>query len=262
MRYSDFRLIAISLFSDNIPFGQSTIKQRTHLMHILLVGRGNMARAVETACASHGVQLTNFGMDFDYSNPSYGKPIAIHLGSGRQLLSLIELCESLRIPIIQGSTKLTELLPSNRDVTIVNAPNLSLPMIRFVAAFPAFAQAIKVGMEARIVESHQSRKADTSGTARAVAKVLDIPELAIKSVRDPDIQLTLGVPEEHLGGHAYHDFVFTGQGVEIRVSTKIRGRVTYAEGALTLAQALADQREPLKNGIYELKDILHLLPIA
>ncbi|MEN9524044.1 MAG: hypothetical protein RL536_113 [Candidatus Parcubacteria bacterium] len=229
-------------------------------MHILLVGQGNMAKAVETACASRGIQLTRFGMDFDYSNSSYGKSIAIHLGSGRQLLPLIELCEARHMPIIQGSTKLSEPLPDDRSVAIINAPNLSLPMIRFVAAFPVFAHAIKTGMEARIVESHQNKKADTSGTARAVAKVLGIPESSIKSVRDPDIQLTLGVPEEYLGGHAYHDFVFTGQGVEIKVSTKIRGRVTYAEGAITLAQALADQQEPLKDGIYELKDILHLLP--
>lgn len=231
-------------------------------MHILLVGQGNMAKAVETACVSRGIQLTRFGMDFDYSDPGYGKPIAIHLGSGRQLLPLIELCEARQIPIIQGSTKLREPLPSDRNVAIINAPNLSLPMIRFVGSFPAFAQAIKAGMEARIVESHQAKKADTSGTARAVAKILGIPESSIKSVRDPDIQLTLGVPQEHLGGHAYHDFVFTGQGVEIKVSTKIRGRATYAEGALTLAQALANQQEPLKNGAYELKDILHLLPTA
>ena len=221
-----------------------------------------MTKSVETACASRGIQITKFGMDFDYSNPNYGKPIAIHLGSGRQLLPLIDLCEALQMPVIQGSTKLTEPLPSNRNVVIINAPNLSLPMIRFLASFPAFAQAIKAGMVARVVESHQVKKADTSGTARAIAKVLDIPESSIKSVRDPDIQLTLGVPEEHLGGHAYHDFVFTGQGVEIKVSTKIRGRATYAEGALTLARALTDQQEPLKNGIYELKDILHLLPTA
>ena len=221
-----------------------------------------MAKAVEIACGTKGIKLTRFGADFDYSNQSYGKPVAIHLGSGRQLLQLIELCEERRMPIIQGSTKLTMALPSDRNVAVINAPNLSLPMIRFVAAFPAFAEAVKIGMEARIVESHQSKKVDTSGTARAVAKVLDIPESAIKSVRDPDIQLTLGVPEEHLGGHAYHDFVFTGQGVEIKVSTKIRGRVTYAEGAITLAQALVDLQEPLKNGTYELKDILDLLPQA
>jgi dihydrodipicolinate reductase len=199
-------------------------------------------------------------MDLDYSNPYYGKPVAIHFGSGRQLPELIDLCERIRVPIIQGSTKLTVSIPSDRRVVIIKAPNLSLPMIRFVSAFPAFAAAINIGMSVRIVESHQSKKADTSGTARAVAKTLGVAESTIKSVRDPDIQLSLGVPEEHLDGHAYHDFIFTGQGVEIKISTKIRGRATYAEGALTLAQALADQQEPLKNGIYELKDILYLLP--
>lgn len=231
-------------------------------MHILLVGEGNMAKAVEIACASRGTQITKFGRGFDYSNPNYSKFIAIHLGTGRQLLPLIELCEAKQMPIIQGSTNLIEPIPNDRNVVVINAPNLSLPMIRFVEAMPEFAHAIKVGMKTRIVESHQSGKVDTSGTARAIAKSLSIPELEIKSIRDSDIQLTLGVPEVHLDGHAYHDFIFTGQGVEIKISTRIWGRATYAEGALTLAQVLADLREPLKNGIYELKDILPLLPQA
>ena len=232
-------------------------------MHILLVGQGNMAKAVEATCISRDIKVTRFGMDFDYSNPHYGKPVAIHFGSGKQLFSLIKLCETQRMPIIQGSTKLEmsfPSIPSDRNVAIINAPNLSLPMIRFVASFPAFVEVIKAGMGLRIVESHQKQKADTSGTARAVAKVLGISESAIKSIRDPDVQIAFGVPEKHLGGHAYHDFIFTGQGVEIRVSTKIRGRTTYAEGALTLAQALSELQEPLKNGVHELKDILHLLP--
>ena len=60
-------------------------------MHVLLVGNGKMAKAVEIACVTKGIKLTRFGADFDYSNQSYGKPVVIHLGSGRQLLQLIEL---------------------------------------------------------------------------------------------------------------------------------------------------------------------------
>ena len=229
-------------------------------MHILLVGHGNMAAAVKSACIARNINCIHDPTGkVEYDFPLH-PIIAIHFGSGRQLLELVDLCEKIGIPLIQGSTKLTEPVPSNRNVAIINALNLSIPMIRFTASFPTFAKAIAVGMKKRIVESHQRKKPDKSGTARAVAKTLDIPESDIKSVRDPDIQLALGVPEEHLDGHAFHDFIFTGQGVEIRVSTKILGRKTYAEGALTLAQALADLPEPMESGIYELRDILHLLP--
>merc|ERR1711964_315892 len=66
-----------------------------------------------------------------------------------------------------------------------------------------------------LVESHQSTKADTSGTAKAMVghfndlgvqpfKVDDI-----KQIRDPKEQTALGVPEEHLTGHAWHRYTLT-----------------------------------------------------
>lgn len=224
-------------------------------MNILLAGRGQMATAMELVCASHGVTVIRVGQGF---KPDSHRTVAVHFGSGRQFLPLIELCESMGVPIIQGSTRIEA--PIGRNVAIINAPNLSLPMIRFVNAFPAFAKAIGVGMKVGIVESHQRGKLDTSGTARVVAKNIGIPELVIKSVRDPDTQLALGVPQEHLTGHAYHDFIFSGRGMEIVISTRIRGRTTYAEGALVLARTIATLPKPLPHGIYELKDIWHLLP--
>ncbi len=231
-------------------------------MHILLVGSGNMAHAITQACQERNIQCSKLENPDVVTWIKYQKdtPIAIHVGSGRQLHYLIDVCEELHSPIIQGSTQLSEPLPDNRKVTIINAPNLSLPIIRFLAAFPAFAKEIKPGMKLRITESHQRKKKDTSGTARAVARALNIPESDITSIRNPDIQALLGVPPEHLDGHAHHTFTFSGQGSEIVVSTRIHGRATYAEGALTLAQALANQTIPMGNGNYELKDILHLLP--
>jgi 4-hydroxy-tetrahydrodipicolinate reductase len=229
-------------------------------MHIFIAGNGNMATGIINACRSRNIKYTGLGQEFDHSNPRYGTPVAIHFGSGRELPYLIKRCEQLQIPIIQGSTKLTVQLPSNPNVVIINAPNLSLPMIRFITSFPEFAQKIRPGMKMVITESHQSTKADTSGTARAVTKALGIPDSEIKSIREPEIQLALGVPEEHLAGHAYHDFTFIGQDVEIKVTTKIRGRAAYINGALALASTIAKIEEPLINGVYELRDLLPHLP--
>lgn len=240
--------------------GTKYTKKETN-MHIILAGQGKMAAAMEIACFSRGIGITKFGTDFDYSKLKNNKLVAVHFGSGKQLLSLIELCERFQIPLIQGSTNVN--IPNNRRTIIVNAPNLSLPMIRFLEAFPAFASAIKIGMSISIIESHQKQKTDVSGTARVLAKTIGTKDSIITTIRDPDIQLSLGIPKEHLGGHAYHDFIFTGHGVEIKVSTKIRGRATYAEGALALAQSLADKIESLENGVYELgelRNIFHLLP--
>ena len=207
----------------------------------------------------------DFGNHYPVNPASFTDTVAIHFGSGRLLADLLDFCGPLKIPIIQGSTKLTCELPASKEATvpIIKAPNVSLPMIRFMGAFPMFAAAIKTGMKVGIVESHQSGKADTSGTARAIAGMLGIPETEIQSVRTPFVQLLKGVPQEHLDGHAYHDFLFMGQGVELRVSTRIHGRGTYAEGALTLAHALVNDaflKSRLPAGVYELKDIMHFLP--
>lgn len=233
-----------------------------------------MAQAVEDACAPHdalpGFKCTRFGRDFDHSNVGqYGKPVAIHFGSGVDLDYTAELCGKLRMPLIQGSTRLDkagaslEALQRQHNLVVVNAPNLSLPMIRFLQAFPGFAKAINPGMRFHIAESHQIGKLDVSGTARAIAEKLG-HEGKITSCREQPDQVTLfGVPPEHLAGHAYHFFSFSGQGVEIRISTKIHGRRTYAEGALTLATALANPRPKIDQvlpGLYQVTDLLHLIP--
>ncbi len=233
--------------------------------NILLVGQGNMAKAIHAAFSpkSYGYLLwvrQEFGQHCPLDMRLKDNTVAIHVGSGRLLPTLIDVCEEMNMPLIQGSTKLTNPVPAGRNVTIINAPNFSLPMVRLLTTLPLFAEGIRPGMDVRIVESHQHKKPDTSGTARAIAGAVNVPEAEITKVRDVGAQLALGVPPEHLGGHAYHNFIFTGQGVEIKVSTRIHGRETYAEGAITLAEALLNQKEPMKTGIYQLKDILHLLP--
>lgn len=221
-------------------------------MQIILEGNGKMATAVEEACTLHKIEV----LREVFSKPN---SVAIHFGSGRNLLSLIDMCERYQIPIIQGSTKLSVPVPEGKNVVIINAPNLSLPMIRFISTFPKFAAMIGSGMNITITESHQNGKVDTSGTARVIAKAISIPESEIRSIRDRPSQIALGIPEEHLDGHAFHFFNLVGQGVEIEISTKVLGRATYAEGALLMAQALVERRDPLSNGIHELKDVLHLI---
>ena len=230
-------------------------------MNILLSGQGEMAKAVSATCASQGISCIQIQKGADYHS-LWPPVVAIHFGSGRQLPELLDICENMRIPLIQGSTHLIAPIPSNRNIAIINSPNLSIAMIRFMVAFPAFAEAIKKGMGMRITESHHEGKQGISGTALAVANTLGIPESTIWSITDPALQVPRGIPHEHLRGHAYHDFTFSDlsdQGVEIVVSTKINGRKTYAEGALTIARKLASLEKPLKSGVYGPEDILHLL---
>lgn len=67
------------------------------------------------------------------------------------------------------------------------------------------------GYTLSVTESHQSSKVDTSGTAKAVIQSFQtlgtqMDEKGITMIRDPDIQLKLGVPKDALTGHAYHTY--------------------------------------------------------
>lgn len=232
--------------------------------YIVVCGQGNMARALQEECRRQDLGSDRFTPQWLREVPEVEKAdkVAVHFGSGRHLGDLLTYCERTNTPLIQGSTNVE--VPKESKVVLINAPNLSLPMVRFLAAFPEFAKALRPGMEIRVVESHQGRNADTSGTARAMTKALDLDATSIKMIRDRDVQRTYGVPEEHLDGHAYHSFMFVGQGVTIEVTTKIHGRQTYAEGAVLLARALLENaqmepevgihRLPLMPGVHELAD--------
>ncbi len=229
-------------------------------MNILIGGgKGNMALELEAGCKLQGVNFLNFGKGsgHDYMPD---KTVAIHFGSNEYFLELVILCEKLKVPLIVGSTGIE--IPPCPEIPIIKAPNLSLTMMRFMVAFPIFVKAIGAQKQLKIVESHQSGKADVSGTAKTIAQALEIPESEIESIRTEGLQLAFGVPKDNLDGHAYHQFLFTGEvGIDFIVKTKIHGRKVYAEGAIELAQAIVAQTVPLKNGIYELKDILHLIPL-
>mmetsp|Transcript_13664 Transcript_13664/g.22770 ORF Transcript_13664/g.22770 Transcript_13664/m.22770 type:complete len:278 (-) Transcript_13664:847-1680(-) len=69
--------------------------------------------------------------------------------------------------------------------------------------------------ELEVSESHQSTKADTSGTAKAIVKNLAILNGAnfntedIVKLRTKPEQLAFNVPEDALGGHAFHTYTLT-----------------------------------------------------
>ena len=110
----------------------------------------------------------------------------------------------------------------------VIAPNMAKQIVALQAALEQMAADFPGsfdGYSLSVVESHQSTKADTSGTAKAVAtslaKLTNEPDFTaddyakIVRVRDTDGQLAGGglshdgvspVPEDALNGHAFHTY--------------------------------------------------------
>jgi len=141
----------------------------------------------------------------------------------------------------------------------VIAPNMAKQIVALQAALEGMATEFPGsfdGYSLSVDESHQSSKVDTSGTAKALSGTLakltneDFGEEQIQKVREPAAQLAGGgpshrgvspVPEDALGGHAFHTYSLLSPDelVEFQVRHNVQGRSVYAEGAVDAAIFLA-----------------------
>jgi len=152
-----------------------------------------------------------------------------------------------RLPFVMGTTggnrqELEETVRRS-DTAAVIAPNMAKQIVGFQAMMEFAAQTFPglfKGYRLEIRESHQTGKADTSGTARAMVGAfnrLGIPFSAdqILMERDPQIQKTeWGIPAEHLAGHAWHTYTLVSADGTVRFefTHNVNGREIYGLGTL------------------------------
>jgi len=122
------------------------------------------------------------------------------------------------------------------------------------------------GYKLDVVESHQSTKVDTSGTAKDI--VLSFNDLGmpceeedIRKVREPGQQMSeMKVPEEYLRGHAFHTYTLTSDDgtVNFQFQHNVCGRRFYAEGSVDAALFLAKQIESKsEKKLFDMVDVLN-----
>jgi len=173
-----------------------------------------------------------------------------------------------RLPFVMGTTggdrAALNACVDAAAVYCVIAPNMAKQIVALQAALERMATDFPgsfSGYSLSVAESHQSSKADTSGTAKAISAHLakltgeaDFTEACIERVRDPAVQLVGGglshrgvspVPEAAIGGHAYHTYsMISADGkVEFQVRHNVQGRTTYAEGTVDAAVFLSKRAE-------------------
>lgn len=151
------------------------------------------------------------------------------------------------IPFVMGTTggdrdRLHATVLSG-SVPAVIAPNMVKQIVGFQAMMEYAAETFPglfKGYSLTIEESHQSTKADTSGTARAMVGYfnrLGIPftDGDIVRERDRDRQKSVwNIPEEHLAGHGWHTYTLSSpeQGAFFQFKHNINGRDIYVQGTL------------------------------
>lgn len=179
---------------------------------------------------------------------------------------------SNRIPFVVGTTggDRQRVIDAARAAGVYSiiSPQMGKQVVAFTAMMELMADNFPgafSGYELEVTESHQSSKVDTSGTARDVvasfAKLgVAFEEHRIQRVRDRKRQVELmGVPEEALGGHAFHTYNLTSPDRTVGFVFKhnVVGRSTYAEGTVDALLFLQKQiAEGAEQRVYNMVDVL------
>ncbi len=177
-----------------------------------------------------------------------------------------------RLPFVMGTTggdreKLSQMVQSSQ-ISAVIAPNMAKQIVGFQAmmayAAETFPNLFK-GYSLSIKESHQSGKADTSGTAKAMVSYFNqmgIPFSTeeIQKERDPKTQCeSWKIPEAYLSGHAWHTYtlVSADETATFKFEHNINGRDIYADGTLSAVIFLAQKLTLGTCGqVYNMIDVL------
>ncbi len=175
-------------------------------------------------------------------------------------------------PFVMGTTGgnrdlLTEAV-RNSNISAIIAPNMGKQIVGFQAMMAYAAEqfpGLFSGYSLKIRESHQSSKADTSGTAKAMIGYFNrmgVPcrESDIEMIRDPEIQKhSLKVPDAFLGGHGWHTYTLTSpdKTVCFEFTHNVNGREIYVGGTLDAVVFLSKKTaEGSKGCAFDMMDVL------
>lgn len=177
-------------------------------------------------------------------------------------------------PFIMGTTGGDRWVLEQR----INESNICAVVdINMARQFTAFRGVIRVfgeqdpsyyaGFNLDIIESHPSSKKGVSGTALAMVPYFNkagIPDerITIESIRDKTQQLEMGVPEEALDCHAWHEYVlWKEEGRRINLyAHRFNDRSEYVKGTIEAIKFLDKRiKEGSKGKVYTMEDVYELI---
>lgn len=126
-----------------------------------------------------------------------------------------------------------------KDARVMSSPNITLG-INFLILAAKLLREIAPSADVAVIEEHFRDKPEVSGTARKIAKSLDIKDNDIRSLR--------------LGGIVgHHEVVFGFPYQTVRLSHDSIRREAFGTGAIFALRELATRTEP---GFYSFEDLL------
>ncbi|KAL6644717.1 hypothetical protein ACP70R_016325 [Stipagrostis hirtigluma subsp. patula] len=178
----------------------------------------------------------------------------------------------LGLPFVMGTTGgdkqlLYKSVQDSKNYALIS-PQMGKQVVAFVAAMKIMSEQFPgafSGYNLEVLESHQAGKRDTSGTAKDVIACFEKLGVSydmnrIVKIRDPEQQLDMvGVPEEHIEGHAFHLYHLTSpdDSVSFEFQHNVCGRSIYAEGTIDAATFLHRKVQSKDSKrIYDMDDVL------
>ncbi|KAF3453036.1 hypothetical protein FNV43_RR03469 [Rhamnella rubrinervis] len=176
------------------------------------------------------------------------------------------------VPFVMGTTggdrdRLYKTVDDSKVYAVIS-PQMGKQVVAFLAAMEIMAEQFPgafSGYSLQVMESHQASKVDTSGTAKAVISCFQKLGVSfdmdqVQLIRDPKQQIEMvGVPEEHLSGHAFHMYHLTSpdETVSFEFQHNVCGRSIYAEGTIDAVLFLAKKvQSKAAKRIYNMIDVL------
>jgi 4-hydroxy-tetrahydrodipicolinate reductase len=134
--------------------------------------------------------------------------------------------------------QLKKLRLLSSQTVVLHSPNITLG-INFLIIAAKILKNIAPYTDIEIIEEHFKKKPETSGTAKIIAKALDLPDESIKSVRAGGI---IGV----------HEILFGFPYQTVRLKHESITREAFGNGILFAVQNLQDK----PKGYYTMEDLL------
>ena len=216
---------------------------------IIIAGSGKLAQSLINGFS----QLSNMIKWDDFDKSIKNKNIVIHAGTGRQLQECLDYCNETKSVLLELSTG-TNIEQLNNDCPVIICPNTAIPVLKMMKLINEYGKDFSQ-YKVRIIESHQKEKKTVAGTALVIAQALNVSNERVESIRDNETQKkTLGIPEEYLNLHAYHQIIIEDIGCEIKIETKVLGHDAYVSGVKMIVERI--NKMNLKNKKYQVTEIL------
>ncbi len=179
-----------------------------------------------------------------------------------------------KIPFVMGTTggnrdKLEQTVKQASTPAVI-APNMAKQIVGFQAMMEYAAKTFPDlfnGYTLEVIESHQNKKADTSGTAKAMVGYFnklgpDFDVNDIEMIRDPKIQeKELKIPKEYLTGHGWHTYTLKAEDGSAMFEFKhnVNGRDIYVNGTFDAVMFLVQKLEESDSTkkLYTMIDVLN-----